>query len=396
MKEPLSVLVLTTSFPTNDSSAGVFVWDECRDLVKYGINVTVVAPHCQNSMRLETKEGLRIVRFKYFIPESMQCVAYGSGIPENLRKNLLAKLQLPMFSIAFLLCALKESRGKQIIHCHWFIAGAIGVLVKILRRKKMVLMMHHAHSPTSIFRFILKKTDFLFCNSTYVNEATQAIFKVQNTEVLPVTVDTERFFAKEGTHASKSKTEIIAVGRLIPLKGFKYLIEAMSILVNDRQLSTLHLKIVGDGPLRKVLSQQIHALNLELNVTLLGSVDHSEMPTLLMAADIFVIPSIVDDNGETEGLGLVTLEAAACGLPVIGSNVGGIPDVIEDNLNGYLVPPKNPTELADKLQLLINDEALRHKFGVEGAKLVNERFSRKVITQKIISAYKSVYPIGMD
>lgn len=384
----LSVLVLTTSFPTNDSSAGVFVWDECQDLVRNGVAVTVVAPHCAGAAKEETIDGVKVVRFRYFFPEKMQRVAYGNGIPVNLKSNFLAKLQLPVFALSFLTTALAQAKEKQIIHCHWFIAGLIGLIVKTVLRKKLVLMMHHAHTSNPIFKLILKNTDYLFCNSSFVRDATLKIFPTPNVEILPVTVSELHFKPLNHTTNSDTQRNIVAVGRLISLKGFRYLIEAVSILINDRNLSHIQLKIAGDGILMNELIQQTKDLRIDKQVTFLGQVPHNEIPTLFQEAQVFVIPSIEDENGDTEGLGLVTLEAAACGLPVVGSRVGGIPDVIEDGVNGFLVNQKNANELADRLEQLLNDEELRNKLGAAGKELLQGRFSRKSITASIINGYQ--------
>ena len=159
-------------------------------------------------------------------------------------------------------------------------------------------------------------------------------------------------------------------------------------MINDRNLSHIQLKIAGDGILMNELIQQTKDLRIDKQVTFLGQVPHNEIPTLFQEAQVFVIPSIEDENGDTEGLGLVTLEAAACGLPVVGSRVGGIPDVIEDGVNGFLVNQKNANELADRLEQLLNDEELRNKLGAAGKELLQGRFSRKSITASIINGYQ--------
>ena len=100
------------------------------------------------------------------------------------------------------------------------------------------------------------------------------------------------------------------------------------------------------------------------------------------------IPSIVVD-GHTEGLGVVTIEAMACGTPVIGSNVGGIPDVIKDGFNGFLVPEKSHDELAKKIIQLLSDKELENKFIQNGLKTVKNNFSWGIVSDKFINLFKS-------
>jgi len=390
MKENISVLILTTSFPTKHSAAGIFVWDECVALSEKGVEVTVVAPHCAGAPKEEVIKGVRIVRFRYFFPTKFQGVAYGNGIPVNLKNSLLAKLQLPFFAFAFLITALRESKNKKIIHCHWFIAGLIGVVVYEFRGAKLILMMHHAHTPNRIFRYILKNTDFLFCNSSYVEKATLKIFPIKEHRLIPVTVNTKQFLPKNAQSKAEHSVQIFTAGRFIPLKGFLFLINAIHILANEKQMQTIHLKIAGDGILRTDMVEQVKNLGLKDYVSFLGQVNHSKLSAYFNAADIFVIPSIVDDNGDTEGLGLVTLEAAACGLPLIGTKVGGIPDVIEHGVNGFLVEQKNARQLAERIQQLAEDGKLREKFGSAARQLLKNKFNRKTITQKITQVYEKL------
>ena len=121
------------------------------------------------------------------------------------------------------------------------------------------------------------------------------------------------------------------------------------------------LLIFGDGPEKNELTKIIKKLEMINNIEFMGEVKNTELTKYYCISDLFVIPSIVV-NGHTEGLGVVTIEAMACGTSVIGSNVGGIPDVIKDGYNGFLVPEKSEIELAEKINILISDKLLRKKF----------------------------------
>ena len=115
---------------------------------------------------------------------------------------------------------------------------------------------------------------------------------------------------------------------------------------------------------------------------------NTELTKYYCISDLFVIPSIVV-NGHTEGLGVVTIEAMACGTSVIGSNVGGIPDVIKDGYNGFLVPEKSEVELAEKINILISDKLLRKKFIKNGLRTVYDNFSWDVISGKFIRLFET-------
>ena len=113
------------------------------------------------------------------------------------------------------------------------------------------------------------------------------------------------------------------------------------------------LTIVGTGPLENQIKNLIKELGLERTVKIISNVSDERLVEFYNSSDIFVLPSIVDSQGNTEGLGVVLLEAMACNVPVIASNIGGIPDIVHDNINGILVPQKDILELSKTINELI-------------------------------------------
>ncbi len=113
-----------------------------------------------------------------------------------------------------------------------------------------------------------------------------------------------------------------------------------------------------------------------------------ELLGLYNSSDIFVLPSIVDSQGNTEGLGVVLLEAMACKLPVIASNIGGIPDIVHDGVTGMLVPQKDIFQLSSTINNLIKNESLREKIAIEGYYSVQNKFSWKRIAECYLKIYE--------
>ena len=177
----MSVLVLTTSFPLNSAIAvGIHVIEKCRHLVKNGIKVKVIAPHHVGSKRKEIIDGIIVDRFRYFFPTKWQQLAYGDGIPTNLTNSWIAKFQLPFFMLAFLFSTIKETKHFDIVHCHWSIAGLIGVIIGRLFKKKVVLMVHGAEvfvlGENPVLKFVLKNVDFFISNSTFTQKKKPPIY----------------------------------------------------------------------------------------------------------------------------------------------------------------------------------------------------------------------------
>ena len=402
MHKKLSVLVLTTSFPVESPIAvGIHIIEKCKHLVKNGLKVKVIAPHHAGSKTRETIDGIIIKRFRYFFPASLQKVAYGAGIPTNLMRSWLARIQLPVFMLAFLLSAVVNIRHIDIVHCHWSIAGLIGIIAGKLFRKKVVLMVHGAEvfvlGKNPVLQFVLRHADCLISNSTYTEQKTLAVYPRQNHIVIPPGVDLHRFYPQDRIPDLRKRLNItdddifvLTIVKFIPRKGIEFLIEAFNIIVKQRRISGIKLRIGGRGPLQLKYQKMIDDHGLNNYISFLEYIPDDDIASFYSAADIFVLPSIVDERGDTEGLGVVLLEANACKTPVIGSRVGGILDVIRDGRNGFFVEPKNSSDLAEKILKLASDRNLREVMGENSRKFVERHYNWEDISVKIIDRYHSL------
>ena len=166
---------------------------------------------------------------------------------------------------------------------------------------------------------------------------------VQSVEIL------EKFRKKITDPSNKI---LLYVGRLVEYKGVDYLIKSIKEIKNFK----IHLIIVGDGILGNKLKDLTKVLGLEHKVTFFGRANKEELSLLHGISNIFICPSIVDSNGATETLGLVIPEAMKSRLPVIGTCVGGIADIIKHEENGLLVPQKDPTALACAIERILTDK----------------------------------------
>ena len=123
-------------------------------------------------------------------------------------------------------------------------------------------------------------------------------------------------------------------------------------------------------------------------VTLYGKVSESKLKALYLASDIFILPAIIDRWGDTEGLGVVLLEAMSVGKPVIASRVGGITDIVKHNETGYLVDEKNSEVLAQAIVKVLRNKKLSKRLATGGQKFVREKFSWKKIIEKTLEIYR--------
>ena len=166
---------------------------------------------------------------------------------------------------------------------------------------------------------------------------------------------------------------IIAVGRLISKKGFGDLVRSCALLAERGKL--FRCEIIGEGPLHSDLLQQIDALSLQNNVVLAGAKPQTQLRRRLAAANVFVLPSVVDPDGGMDNLPTVIMEAMATGLPVVSTNIGGIPEMVIENETGFLVQPGDTAAMADAIQTVISDRSSTARLGHSGYERARGLFS---------------------
>lgn len=169
------------------------------------------------------------------------------------------------------------------------------------------------------------------------------------------------------------------VGRLVPLKGHRYFLSCIPKVLDA--FPKAKFLIVGDGELRQELEKQTVHLGIERYVLFTGL--RKDVPEILKCLDVFVLAST------HEAMGRVLVEAMASGLPVVATNVGGVPEVVEQGVTGFLVPPASPACLADAIIHLLRDKNLAKKMGERG-KIQAANFSAERMVERIINTYLSL------
>jgi glycosyltransferase involved in cell wall biosynthesis len=168
---------------------------------------------------------------------------------------------------------------------------------------------------------------------------------------------------------------IIAVGRLIRKKGFGDLIRACALLTE--RVESFRCEIIGEGLLENELRGQIDELSLQSVVVLVGAKPQTELRRRLGAATVFVLPSVIDPDGGRDNLPTVIMEAMATGLPVVSTNVGGIPEMVIENETGFLMQPGDAAAMAAAIEKVISDSSLAARLGHSGYERARTLFSIK-------------------
>jgi len=179
----------------------------------------------------------------------------------------------------------------------------------------------------------------------------------------------------------KRDNMLIFVGNFRPVKGLKYLIYAMKLI--NEQSRDVGLILIGDGEKRLELEKLVKTLDLSEYIFFIGKVSNEQIPKYMHNSDIFVLPSL------SEGLPLVILEAFASGLPIVASKVGGLPSIIKDGENGFLVEPKNPEKIVEKIMILLKNKKLMKEIA-KNNKLKAEKYDWSSVSNQIESVYFEV------
>jgi glycosyltransferase involved in cell wall biosynthesis len=328
------VCVLTTSYPRHAGDvAGLFVQDAVELQRRAGVDVVVVSPES----------------FPHF------GIAFGDGIANNLRAHKWQALLLPLFFLGFARAARRASRDADLVHAHWLPSGFAGLAT----RKPLVLQLWGSDVELAkrlpwLFRPLVRRARVVICASSALAADALAL-GARDVRVIPGGID-----LPERVGAPERPPHVLYVGRLSEEKGVLELAEAAR---------GLPLVVVGDGPLRDALPQTV------------GFVAHGELGPYYERASVVVVPS------RREGYGVVAREAMAYGRAVVATDVGGLPDAIENGVTGLLVPPRDPTALRDALERLLGDEALRSRLGAEARRKVARTFSSEMAARSTTAAY---------
>jgi len=202
------------------------------------------------------------------------------------------------------------------------------------------------------------------------NSATESIFSPRDKEV-----------SRKSIHLPPEKAVILCVGRLVPRKGVRYLIQAMPLILEKREAV---LMIVGSGSGKGALQHLVKTLNLQGNVLFSSKLSTEELALYYNAADVFVLPSL------SEGHSVALLEAMASGLPIVATNIGGNDETVVDQVNGFLIPPKDPEALSKAITTILGDTELRRRFCEKSLEIYDRNFSEKIQLTKHFSIYREL------
>jgi len=393
----MKLLSLSTTYPeSQNSSAPRFVHELNKELVNLGFDITAIVPHQRNFQTFLKMDSVNVRFFKY-LPEKFEM---SGSIPDEI-KSFKGKIKLIIMTLFFFFSVFRIcfSDRTYILHGNWaFPSGYIAYLISKLFNKKFIVTIHGSEIPLLEKLVLIKPIVISSLNSSYrvvtsnnflkkklihlgvLEEKIELIRPIPNFINHNLNQNELKEFRKRITEPSNKI--ILFVGRLTEVKGTEYLIKSFPKL----KTKNTHLIIVGDGVLLEPLKQLSKKLKIEKTVTFFGPANRTELAHFYQISDVFVMPSIIDSSGGTEGTGLVIPEAMKFGIPVVASKVGGISETIIHEENGLLVNQKDPTSIAEAIDRIISDDKLSSYLIKNSTKTVKE-----FLPSEIAKKYQEIF-----
>lgn len=402
----MRILLSASTFPLR-AGDGLprFVLDLAQALTRHA-SVTALAPHAAGAALRERMGDVDVRRFRYFWPESLERLAYGHGIRENLRASALARLQPPLFLAAQVRATRKlvAELGAPVVNSHWLVPqGLSSALARGAPggrpRFRHVLTLHAGDvhllerwpGGARIARFVVERSDAVLAVGSHVRDSLDRLLgrpSGARLEPMGATLSLWQSGAAPPADPPLPEEYLVFVGRFSEKKGVSFLLRALPRV--RRHHPQLALVLVGHGALEGALREEVARLGLSQAVIFAGPRSHAEIAGYLRGARAAVVPSIVDRYGETEGMPTVVAEALAAGQRVVASAVDGIPDLIRHGENGWLCRQQDPEDLAARiLDALSDPEPSRVR---QGALATARRYDWACVAERYAQVLRELAP----
>jgi colanic acid/amylovoran biosynthesis glycosyltransferase len=412
----LRIAYLVGEFPRLSET---FILDEIKEHRRNGIGVTVLslfrpaldsAAHAnvgdmdapiryvfRANERLQRLERLWIAALALVTQWRLWRVMFGAGFGSRTdRMNILG--------LAHRLREVRRLGGIDLLHCHFgtraHLAAALrslgildvkivttfhGIDVSALVRRK------GAEHYQLLFRF---GALFLPISEMWAHRLCELGCDPARIRVHHVGIDCSLNAFRERRLDSRAdaSVKLISVGRLVEKKGHTHTLRALAQLRRRRPDLSMTLDIVGEGDLKSGLEKEVAALELTDVVEFHGGLPHRETLSLLNDASIFILPSVTSEDGDMEGIPVSLMEAMARGIPVISTYHSGIPELIEDGVNGFLVPERDDEALARSIERTIDSAPRWPEIGRAGRRTIEIDFNRQKLGRRLIEHYRDLLP----
>ena len=384
----MKVLYISTSFT---ALSHTFITREVNQLRKMGAEVHLLSLRSPGtSATTEPECDLSSCQYAYPAPWRHTLRAAGRTLirtPKRLKDalgtivqtrdaNIAVKLKLLyQLAVANRFTQMIQERGIEHIHAHF--AGSPTTFALLLHRLTGIPFTFTDHGAGIFHERVALDVKFRHAAGiSAISHYNIAFYRKFTSDLPPVRVvrcglALEQFSFRQRTR-SGDPLQILAVSRLVPKKGFSYLLNALHLLSNEG--IAWRARLVGEGPLLESLQAQANSLGLD-DLEFTGPRQQSEIRSYLEDADVFVLPCVVAPDGDMDGIPVTIMEAMACGCPVISTRVSGIPELVRDGETGMLIEPEDAPALAAAIAQLTRDPKLVIRLSRAGREWVEQEFN---------------------
>ena len=323
---------------------------------------------------------------KYFI----KAVMHSLTVKRISTKELKRDLKLAYFA------TIMEKEKVELIHAHFTDMGHIARRLGKMLGLPYTLTAHafdiYMDPDPEELRTVMDEAGLVITISEYNTDYLKGEIGVKNRiEVIRCGIDIDKFKPEKKIKAD-GIIQLLTVARLVEKKGIAYLIKAIPRVI--KEVPNCELTIIGSGPRYDDLQHLMHDLELEGYVQFKGDVSDSALMQYYNGADMFILPCIVAETGDRDGIPVGMMEAMTMELPVISTTVSGIPELVEAGASGILLPPRDEKAIADAIIALCKDSESRVAMGKEGRKKIERGFNVRTEVGKLIGVFETVAKRG--
>tara|TARA_B110000908_G_scaffold172778_1_gene243140 strand:- start:9750 stop:10982 length:1233 start_codon:yes stop_codon:yes gene_type:complete len=388
----MRVAVVTSTYARSEDDCQVPWMRELLSRVEGRVeSIRVFAPSYKG-LKNHTIDGISVNRFRY-APKALESLTHDEGAPNKTRS-----LAYKILAVPYILCGMIAviwwcvKYRIQVLHIHWpFPHGLWAIFPKYLLGVNIIAMNHGAELAiarrSSFVKFVLgwllRSADIRCANSSHTANEVSSVCGKKDTVITPYGATV----AQKGKNFDTSEIPMLLFcGRLIQRKGIDVLLKSIPLVLKQQQVQVV---ITGEGDCKEEWMKLSEDLGLKDVVKFAGFVSNQELADLYNQCSMYVHPAIFDDNGDTEGLGVVLIEALSYKKPVVASGVGGILDVIKHEETGLLVPEKDVEALAIAIRRILSDSDLAFHLGEKGYSHVKRFFDWDRIANQTVEMYQS-------
>lgn len=413
----MRVLFIVGQFPVLSET---FILNQITGLLARGHEVEIYGfkPNDRSKTHADV-ETYQLLERVHYIPEvpknHLWRLLKGLGLTVlNIHKDPLVLLRslnvlkygkrAASLTLLYRVMPLLGTQPYDIIHCQFGMYGLEGSVLHELGaiQGKLVTSFRGydiswfvQQQGAQVYDSLFKVGDFFLANCEFFRQrAIQLGCDADNIVVHGSGIDCSRFQFKARSIQPGDRIRIAITGRLVEKKGTEYVIRAMPHVIQAHP--NVELNIIGDGVLKEQLQQLIEELNVSAHVTLLGWKNQREVIEILNTTHIFVAPSITANNGDQDAPVNTLKEAMAMGLPVIGTIHGGIPELIQDGISGYLVPERDGRAIAEKLIALIEHSERWAAMGAAGRSYVETHYDTNQLNDELVEIYQQILKTNVE